>query len=213
MAATSSFWTPASSRDFHTSVAKLRQLTEIPSNPQYYRSRPVPVPEGHVLSFEDELQIADNMAYLAHRSEGAVMVSAVTLQERSSGLVVVLASNSTPSPPVIHGFKKILNIVSRYSGERKRRHECCQDMFHAVLQLSQQRILGRIQPPWMPNPSYIKTQRPFLRDQIRCWGKKFLERHGSVPQARAISAKASELAQCLDQLNAEMEANEISNVL
>ncbi|KAH7359486.1 hypothetical protein B0T11DRAFT_228487, partial [Plectosphaerella cucumerina] len=142
----------------------LRQLTETPSNPQYYRGRPVPVQEGCILSSEDELQIADNMTYLAYRSEGAAMVSAVTLQERLSGLVIVVASNSTLSVSVVHGFKQILNIVSRYSGEGKRRHKYCQDMFRAVLQLSQERILERIQPPWTRNPSYIKNRRPFLRD-------------------------------------------------
>ncbi|EEY22883.1 conserved hypothetical protein [Verticillium alfalfae VaMs.102] len=114
MEAALNFWTPSSSRSFHTSVAKLRKVTRNPPEPQFYRGSTTPDPDGHVLSLGDELQMADNLAYLAHWEENVRMISAVTLEEHPSGLVVVLASNSTPSQSIIAGLRDILATVCQY---------------------------------------------------------------------------------------------------
>jgi hypothetical protein len=59
-------------------VAELRNVTEIPGSAQYYRDRTAPESEGHILSFHDELQTADNLAFLSHWAEGVDQVSAIT---------------------------------------------------------------------------------------------------------------------------------------
>lgn len=114
-----SFWTPSSCREFHCAVARLRQRTEIPAKPHSYRNDIVAASEQGVLSFYDELHIADGLAFLAHHDEGVDYVSTVTLREHTDGLSVILASNSTPSEAIKQGLRIVLGLVSQYARMRK----------------------------------------------------------------------------------------------
>lgn len=98
MARVSTLWTPSLKLELHQLIAGLRRLTDIPSGDYHYPGQVTTIPNDHVISFKDELHIADGLAFLAHRDEGVGNVSAVTLQERQSCLVIVLASNSTLAP-------------------------------------------------------------------------------------------------------------------
>ncbi|KAI5862976.1 hypothetical protein GGS23DRAFT_77551 [Durotheca rogersii] len=62
-------WTPSSCRNFHTAMARLRHLTETPTEAHPYRSAAAPDVDRHIMSFGDELQIADGLAFLAHYRE------------------------------------------------------------------------------------------------------------------------------------------------
>ncbi|KAG7103713.1 hypothetical protein HYQ44_017801 [Verticillium longisporum] len=213
MAAALNFWTPSSSRSFHTSVAKLRKRTQNPSEPQFYRGSATPGPDGHVLSLGDELQMADNLAYLAHSEENVHMVSAVTLEEHPSCLVVVLASNSTPSQSIIAGLSDILATVCQYCTCRKKRQEFCQSLFLQVLQLSRRRILGRIRPPWIRQPSHIRKARPFLKDRVLDLAKELKKRLTSTPQLQVAYDHVSELIDFLETLSRKLEQDDISRAL
>jgi hypothetical protein len=115
MAGSSNFWTPSLKRDFHGTVAELRRLTETPSEVQYYRDDTVPDTSSHVLAFQDELQISDDLAFLCHWDEGAHKVSAVTLQEHPDRLVVLLACNHTPEETTRHSLAGIMAISYSWS--------------------------------------------------------------------------------------------------
>lgn len=67
---------------------------------------------------QDESQLADDLAFLCHCQDGVQYVSAVTVQEHDAGLVIVIASNETPSDEVVDGLKKILDIVVEYGSAR-----------------------------------------------------------------------------------------------
>ena len=118
MASSSNIWTPSLEKEFYQSVAELRKRTDIPSEVQDYRNLVAPEPHGHVLSFRDELQIADGLAFLSHCDEGVDRVSAVTLQEHAGGLTVLLASNRTPDASIIRSLEKIFTIVTYYIPRR-----------------------------------------------------------------------------------------------
>ena len=118
MASLSNIWTPSLNEEFHQSVAELRKRTDIPSEVQDYRSLTAPEPHDHVLSFRDELQIADGLAFLSHWDEGGDRVSTVTLQEHAQGLTVLLACNRTPDASIIRSLRKIFTVVSYYIPRR-----------------------------------------------------------------------------------------------
>ena len=120
MTGSSNFWTPLLQQDFHQSVAELREVTQTPAAARYYRDCPMPKSNDHILSFQDELQMADDIAFLCHRDEGVGYVSAVTLQEHSNRLVILLASNSTPSQTTTQVLGDIAEIISQYT--RRSRH-------------------------------------------------------------------------------------------
>ena len=83
--------------DFHCAVSKLHRLAETPSNAELYPDRPMSESKDYLILFRDGLQIDDNLAFLSHQNEGVGEVSTVTLQEHTSALVILLASNSSRS--------------------------------------------------------------------------------------------------------------------
>lgn len=119
MAASSNIWTPRLNLDFHRCVVKLHNHTETPVAAQYYRENSLTESKGYVLSFKDELQIADDLAFLSQWEEGADYVSAITLQEHTNTLVVLLASNKTPSQTILTGLEDIAELLVKYSSQSK----------------------------------------------------------------------------------------------
>lgn len=123
---TSRFWSDALRLKFHRQVAELHQRTEMPVEERHYRGLALTTSNEHehpnLLPFDHELQLADNIAFLAHWKEGVSRVSAVTLQEHPGPpgrLVVLLSSNSTPSDSVIGGLEKIGRSISLYAAHRE----------------------------------------------------------------------------------------------
>lgn len=117
MSAPSNFWTLPLEVEFHQTIASLRHLTEIPSEPRAYHGHATLGSHAHTLSIEDEIRTADSFAFLAHHEEGDKFVSTVTLREHSEGLQVVLTSNTAPSPSVLGELTEITNRLSKLSRE------------------------------------------------------------------------------------------------
>lgn len=109
------FWGNETKLDFHKAVAELQDLTRYPVDEEYCRPKETAETDERVLKFKDELQLADHLAFLANSEEGLGTVSAVTIQERSEGITVLLASNYTPTETTVKGLRNILNIIQKYA--------------------------------------------------------------------------------------------------
>lgn len=108
-----SLWTPELRRDFHEAVETLYAITANPSEEKDYRGLLPDKPSTkYALRLKDELQLADHVAFLAHSQEGVHAISAACVEEGDNGLVIRLASNSTPSANTVLGLTKILNTLS-----------------------------------------------------------------------------------------------------
>jgi hypothetical protein len=71
------------------------------------------------LKAEDEMQLADNSAFLAHLQEGVESVTAVTIRETAHGLVICLASNHTPLNRIILEVSEVISLVNEYASTGK----------------------------------------------------------------------------------------------
>ena len=110
------FWSTETQLKLHEAVANLQGLTKHPISEEYGRDHESPdAPGPHVLKLKDELQLADDLAFLANSEEGVRSVSAVTIQQRSGGIKILLTSNKTPAEPTIKGLSNILATISKYS--------------------------------------------------------------------------------------------------
>jgi hypothetical protein len=66
------------------------------------------------LKAEDEMQLADNIAFLA-QSQEVENVTAATLRENAHGLVICLSSNHTPPRTTIRELNEVMALVSKYA--------------------------------------------------------------------------------------------------
>jgi hypothetical protein len=118
MAGSHGFWTHPLKDQFHQYVRSLKSLTDTPSEPQDYRQSDRPLSDDRVLSFQDELQFADSVSFIAHYEEGVDRVSTITLKEYRDHLVVLLASNETPSAHIVDGLKGLMKKVNEFPKKR-----------------------------------------------------------------------------------------------
>lgn len=113
-------WTAELRRDFHEAVETLRSITENPSEEEDYRNSLPDIPStNYTFRLKDELKFADHVAFLAHSQEGVHAISAACVEEKENGLVIRLASNSTPSAKTVLGLTKILNTFSNGARDGK----------------------------------------------------------------------------------------------
>ncbi|KGO67158.1 hypothetical protein PITC_020640 [Penicillium italicum] len=105
------------SHEFFQAVQTLRNLTDQPSEEHSYRDIPPSQSTKYLLKAEDEMQLADDIAFLAQWQEGVENVTAVALQEMANGLVICIASNHTPANKTINELKEIMDLVSVYAFE------------------------------------------------------------------------------------------------
>ncbi|KAE9565800.1 hypothetical protein CGMCC3_g18018 [Colletotrichum fructicola] len=183
MSAPSNFWTLPLEVEFHQTIASLRHLTEIPSEPRAYHGHATSLgSHAHTLSIEDEIRTADSFAFLAHHEEGNKFVSTVTLREHSEGLQVVLASNTTPSPSVLGELMEITNRLSKLSRESGPKQAATQELLDVVLRFSSTRNLGRLRPPWVRQPRHFKTRQLCLQHRLQRQPQAFV-RHSMEPDA------------------------------
>lgn len=103
------------SQKFYQAVQNLRRLTDQPSHEESYRINSPSQSTKYILKAEDEMQLADNVAFLAHSQEGVENVTAVTLRENAHGLVICLASNHTPPSTTISELSEVMALVSEYA--------------------------------------------------------------------------------------------------
>lgn len=107
----------SASQEFYQAVRNLHNLTDQPSEEHSYRTIPLSQSAKYLLKAEDEMQLADDIAFLAQWQEGVESVTAVTLQEKANELVICLASNHTPADKTVHELKQIMALVSKYASE------------------------------------------------------------------------------------------------
>jgi hypothetical protein len=118
-------WTLATSGTFYNNVNALsktlpyHQAVQVAQNYRLKESQDHRKSGDYVLSYEEELHLADHFAFLAHFREGPEFVSAVTIEEslHPPAFTVRLASNHTPKLVVTEGLKKILQIVKDHAIE------------------------------------------------------------------------------------------------
>lgn len=204
-----SLWTPELRRDFHEAVEVLHEITEMPSEERDYRSSLQDIPSTyHTLRLGDELQLADHVAFLAQSQEGALEISAACVEESDNGLVIRLASNRTPSTRTVSGLKKILDTFSNGARRGKkwsfmvlaRKHSDSYSiftgtpgavleelLFEDVLDLSTDRILQRIRPPWIRTPAYYRGVEKPLWIRIKTTLTKIITSWDSRPYDDMIS--------------------------
>lgn len=202
-------WTPELRRDFHGAVETLRSITENPSEEEDYRNSLPDIPSTHyTFRLKDELKLADHVAFLAHSQEGVQAISAACVEEGESGLVIRLASNSTPSAQTVLGLTKILNTFSNgacdgktwsvtvlirkypdiYSNSTGTPSNVLEErLFEDVLDLSKDRILQRIRPPWIRSPVYYRNGEEPLWTRIQSTLTRIKFSRDSTPYDNILS--------------------------
>lgn len=123
--ANGNFWTPNGKRAFQVAAAELGKRTSAPDGGAVgYRQRNVDRCEGYELSCEEELHLADHIAFLTPAAEGATTITAATIEEHDDGskLVILIAANATPEPAVIEGLHNFMKTVARYASAGRYMH-------------------------------------------------------------------------------------------
>lgn len=118
-------WTAELQYAFHSTVEKLHKrveknpLAEVDYRTQNRQYEKRNDNSQYTLSLMHELQLADHLAFLAHTEEGVKAISAVCVEEKGDGLdegddglLVILASNETPSDETVSGLQTLLNVLS-----------------------------------------------------------------------------------------------------
>ncbi|CCF46131.1 hypothetical protein CH063_03791 [Colletotrichum higginsianum] len=187
------WWDEDGERAFHEAVFKLSSLRQTPCPDVYYRQKPRTDPRspGYILSLQDELQLADHIAFLAHDCEGPLPIAAVCIEEQQDhpGLRVRLARNHLRSPDDVRA-------LSRPGDARDR-------LFAHVLKISQQRILQRLAPRWCPPPPHWtpkqKQQGTSLCHRLKTRLLPELGKHGR--RLGPIRSKVDHVVKVLEQLD------------
>ncbi|KAI1877705.1 hypothetical protein JX265_003713 [Neoarthrinium moseri] len=210
------FWTPQLKLEFHRAVDELFRLGDTPCEERLYRGRLRVQNEfenEHTLNFDDELQIADNLAFLAQCEEGVRTVSAVTIQEHQDGMRVLIASNQTPSQDIVTGIRELLSYASEIATNAIHRDEFLEKAFQKVLDFSHSRILGRLRPPWQRPPAYIVGRPSSLLCQIRGLGQVLqgLVEVGSLPQS--LLTNLDGLAEVLKPIDVKTDSIRMNEII
>ncbi|KAL2698638.1 hypothetical protein AAEP93_010026 [Penicillium crustosum] len=187
----------SASQEFYQAVRNLRNLTNQPSEEHSYRTYPLSQSEKYLLKAEDEMQLADDIAFLAQWKEGVENVTAVTLQEKPNGLVICLASNHTPTDKTVFELTQTMDLVSNYAFEGKRRNEFRDRIFDMVVNIRNDRILSRIRPPWLPQPHHYSKRRPCLLSQVQAFVDEISTIGTRSPALQILVQPARQLIACL----------------
>jgi hypothetical protein len=91
-----------------------------PQEPKDYRNatQAPSEPTGYTLSYEKELHLGNQFAFIAHAASiDSEYVSAITLEEHKSppGYTLRLAANQTPKPYVQTAMSKICSIIREHA--------------------------------------------------------------------------------------------------
>ncbi|TVY32810.1 hypothetical protein LSUB1_G007677 [Lachnellula subtilissima] len=155
-------WTSDISQSFYGNVntlSKKLKPNQSPRAPKNYRQSAPRAKETnkYLLSYEEELHLADHIAFLAHAEESVEFVSAAVLEEMSDppGFTFRLASNHTPRPTVINGIEKILGIVRDHAKAGKHRQQYQSQLFEEIVSFSEKRIYGRMRTHHWVKPDHF----------------------------------------------------------
>ncbi|TVY18376.1 hypothetical protein LARI1_G003946 [Lachnellula arida] len=156
-------WTRDISQSFYGNVntlSKKLRPKQSPRAPKNYRQSAPRVKETkqYLLSYEEELHLADHIAFLAHIEEGVEFGSAAVLQEMGDppGFTFRLASNHTPRPTVVNGIERILEIVQDHAEAGKHRQQHQSRLFDEIVSFSEKRIHGRMRTRHWVKPDHFR---------------------------------------------------------
>ncbi|KAK3942874.1 hypothetical protein QBC46DRAFT_405934 [Diplogelasinospora grovesii] len=146
-------WTPKTREEFHRGVETLIKVqSKLGLSPRHYdrssNPRDLDTSHDYTLRLQDELQLADHIAFLAHAQEGAFHVSAACVCETPEGLVIRVTSNETPGSATVSGLRNVLQVIQDYANAGRRRAEFQERLFDAVVEQSRKRITQRLRPRW-----------------------------------------------------------------
>lgn len=105
---------------FHDAITRLSKLRQTPSPEVSYREQnytDVSEDPNYVLRFEEELQLADHLGYLAQGCEGFPEIAAVCIEEQQDqhGLIVRLARNELHPSADLSGLRNLLRSIGECS--------------------------------------------------------------------------------------------------
>ncbi|KZL65166.1 ott 1508-like deaminase [Colletotrichum incanum] len=179
-------WTINDETKFHQAIAQLSKLRQTPLQEANYRHqyRGGPQSSDHVLRLEDEMQLADHVAFIAHSSEGFPEIAAACIEERpdQQGLLIRLARNELRRTEEVKSIRCLLRVLEgcasggmlailldvrqQLTWEVLHRNAVQDRLFNEVLAISENRILQRLMPPWYPAPSHWNAKQRQKRTSL-----------------------------------------------
>ncbi|MCJ1262668.1 hypothetical protein MMC22_002538 [Lobaria immixta] len=181
-----SIWQGVDREQFRTNIVALQRASnQVPCDPKVHTRKEWHNPRirqddpSYVLPFEVEQRLADDFAFLAAAEEGVKAVSAVALEESldPAGLTVRLAANETVPEHVPDTFKTIFSLLGRCAKRKLLPKPCAEDVFEHVVNLSQERIHGRLQSRRWIRPKHLsKAQAKPLHQELRKVSRELFER-------------------------------------
>ncbi|KAI3530699.1 hypothetical protein CABS02_14427 [Colletotrichum abscissum] len=164
-------WTTDDGIKFHQAVLRLSKLRQTPHQEVNYRQRyrESRQPSDHVLRPEDEMQLADHIAHLAHSSEGFAEIAAVCVEEQlyQQGLLIRLARNELRDTEEVENLRGLLRVLEECASGVLDRSAIQDRLFNETLAISEGRILQRLMPPWYPAPSHWSAKQKQKRTSLR----------------------------------------------
>ncbi|KAH8661627.1 hypothetical protein BGZ60DRAFT_89761 [Tricladium varicosporioides] len=154
----------------HTLLSRLKPQESARPVAEYRKEGPSrPESLDFLLTYEEELHLADHFAFLAHVKEGAAYVAAATIEETSDPpqFTLRLACNRTPAPFVVEGLESILRIVRSHAVAGKHAEKYKSMLLHEVVTLNQERIHARLLSKYYKKPKHFKSSdKTSLRSRI-----------------------------------------------
>ena len=122
-----SIWRGTNVDNFRTNVVALQRASnKVPSDPEdhsaslWLAQRTNAVDAVHVLPFDVEQRVADDLAFIAAAEEGVKSVSAVALEEHvgEAGLTIRLAANEIIPNNVPSIFRRLFDLMGQCATDR-----------------------------------------------------------------------------------------------
>ena len=122
-----SIWQGTNLNTFRTNVVTLQDVSSrVPSDPEDNSARSwlaqgtTAVNSVHLLPFDVEQRVADDLAFIAAAEEGVKSVSAVALEQHvgASGVTIRLATNQTIPKDVPSSFRRLFDLMSQCATDR-----------------------------------------------------------------------------------------------
>ncbi|KAM5351697.1 hypothetical protein ACJ41O_004420 [Fusarium nematophilum] len=154
-------------------IALLRYLGRIASHPERNEAECcLPLPEAdadRALSLRDERYLTSTLAFLSSVRDDSNKITAVCVEERPPGMVVMVAANakgpgvsSAYLASVKHGFDGVFSILRE--ARRISREPLTPRVFGAIVSMCRSRILSRTR---IINPDRKPPIEAFLRDVVK----------------------------------------------
>ncbi|KAK0507435.1 hypothetical protein JMJ35_009958 [Cladonia borealis] len=192
-------------------------MARVPSDPEdnsarlWLAQRTNAVNSVHLLPFDVEQRVADDLAFIAAAEEGVKSISAIALEQHlgAAGLTIRLAANEIIPKDVPSIFRRLFDLMSQCATDRKfSREVCAENMFDQVIILSQNRIHGRLQSAFWQPPEHRKEDRSPLYSDLREVSlriKKVPSRNAK--KSRTLLQKLNDLCELFQHLDAEPRAS------